>query len=156
VLLVAGLIVPLVRLIAHGIAAGLHAGADWATHWTGARLVLDPVHRYLDAHAAGLPVTSATLWWTWCAAGIGLFALAVLFRANAARLGWVLYGLASAAMAWAASPAPSRPIVAGVAGLWWTVLALFALRSSIRTRRVKAYLPELPELAAVLQRRDRG
>jgi len=78
----------------------------------------------------------------------------VLFRANAARLGWVLYGIASTAMAWNASTGPSQPIVAGIAALWWTTLALFALRSSTRTRRVRAYLPQLPELATTLQRRS--
>ena len=118
------------------------------------RVVLDPVRDYLSVHSAGLPVSAATLWWTWCAAGIGLFSFAFLWRAVAACLGWILYGAATVAMVWATTTGPARTTTAGIATLWWIVLSLFALRRPWTQQRVTVYLPELPWLARIIQRRE--
>jgi hypothetical protein len=153
---IAGLLVPLVKALFTVGSAALADGADWLHGWVATEIAVGPIRRYLDAHAVGLPVSPATLWWTWCAAGVGTFVFATLFRANAARIGWTLFGIVSVAMVWAASTGPSRPIVTGIAGLWWIVLSLFALRSSARTPRVRAYLPDLHHLASIMQRRRAG
>jgi hypothetical protein len=101
--------------------------AAWIHHWALAQAVLTPVHHYLTVHAAQFPVPAPSLWWTWCTAGIVLFVLAAA-RTVAGRIGWTAYGVATAGMVWAATPAPSRWIGAGIAALWWTLLSLPALR----------------------------
>ena len=154
VLLIGGLIVPLVRAIAHGITAAADAGSEWLTHWTGARLVLDPIHRYLDTHAAGLPVTASTLWWTWCATGISLFHPrgAVPGQRRPSRLGAVRHRVHGDGLDRQHRPEPAhrRRHRGAVVDHAVTV----RLRSSTRTLRVRAYLPQLPELASALQRRS--
>ncbi|MDG4795204.1 hypothetical protein [Micromonospora sp. WMMD1082] len=140
-LLLVGLILPLIRWLATLVTSMLGDGADW-------------LRDYLTTHAAGLPVTSETLWWTWCAAGIALFTLAFLARAVAARLGWILFGTATVAMVWAATPGPARTTAAGIAALWWITLSLLALRRPWSPPAVTVHLPELPRLAGILRRRE--
>ncbi|MFE9192002.1 hypothetical protein ACFYL6_20580 [Micromonospora sp. NPDC007208] len=49
-------------------------GVDWLRDWSITHVILDPVRGYLTAQSAGLPIDADMLWWTWCAAGVGLFA----------------------------------------------------------------------------------
>ncbi|WP_051800192.1 hypothetical protein [Catenuloplanes japonicus] len=88
-------------------------------------------------------MTAETLWWTWCFAGISQFLLAVIFRAVAARIGWLIFGTATTAMVHSTTAAPSQPVAAGVTVLWWVALSLPALRRSWRKRRIIADAPGL-------------
>ncbi|MGC4808657.1 hypothetical protein [Micromonospora sp. DT233] len=153
-LLLFGLVLPLLRWAGRLLVDTVDGGVDWLRDWNLTRIVLDPVRDYLTAHSAGLPVDAETLWWTWCAAGVSLFLLATFWRAVAARLGWVLFGAATAAMVWATTTGPARTTTAGIAVLWWIALSLFALRRPWTQQRVTVYLPELPWLARILQRRE--
>lgn len=153
-LLIYGLLVPLIRWLAGVITHAVDNGVGWLHHWNITHVVLDPVRAYLTAHATGLPISAATLWWTWCAAGTSFFTFALLWRAVAARIGWILFGAASVAMVWASTSGPARETTAGIAALWWTVLSLLALRRSWSQPKVTAHLPELPWLASMLQRRE--
>jgi hypothetical protein len=150
VAVIAGLIVPLIAAVGRFLAGALMDGAAWLQDWAIARVVLDPVRAYLDAHAAGLPVDAATLWWTWATTG-GVLLLLALLATTAGRIGWVLYGAATVAMVYAATTGPARPTAAGIATLWWLVLSLPALHRRRGPARVHAYLPQLPALAAVLR-----
>jgi hypothetical protein len=132
-----GLLLPVARWLAHFV---LDA-ANLLNHWALARVALDPIHHYLDAHAAGLPITSTQLWWTWCATGLVLAGLSTA-RVLAARTGWVLFGSASVAMVWT-TPGPSHTTAAGIAALWWIVFSLPALRRGPGTRYVVADVPPL-------------
>lgn len=139
VLIVGGLLVPAVR----GIAGFVIQGAEWARSTAAADIVLQPVRRYLDAHAAGLPVNDDTMWWTWCAAGTALFIAGTLRRSPAARLGWILYGAASTAMVYDAAAAPTQPVAAGITALWWTGLSVLALRRRSPNPYIVAHIPQL-------------
>ncbi|MFC4065059.1 hypothetical protein [Actinoplanes subglobosus] len=135
VLIVGGLLVPLVR----GFAGFVINGAEWTRSTAAADIVLQPVRQYIDAHAAGLPITSDTLWWTWCAAGIVLCLTSTLTRSLAAQLGWVLYGAASVAMVYNASSNPARPVAAAVAALWWIGFSFLALRRRSSSQDPRTY-----------------
>jgi hypothetical protein len=124
VLIVGGILVPLAK----GIAGFVLQGAEWVRSTAAADIVLQPARRYLDAHAAGLPVDADTLWWTWCATGIVLFVASTLSQSLSARLGWAVFGVASTAMVYNAAAAPAQPVAAGVTVLWWIVLSTLALR----------------------------
>ncbi len=154
VAVIAGLIVPLVAAIGRFLTAAFDDGADWVRDWSIARVVLDPVRTWLDTHQAGLPVDADTLWWTWSATGIALFALGWLFTANAARIGWILFGAATTAMVYTATTGPARPTAAAITILWWLLLSLAALRRRRDTGRIEAWLPQLPTLVRLMQRDD--
>lgn len=153
-LLLFGLVIPLIRWLASLVVNAVGGGADWLQNWNLTHVVLHPVRDYLTAHSTDLPITANTLWWTWCAAGVGLFLFAFLFRAVAARLGWVLFGAATMAMVWATTTGPARTTTTGIAALWWIVLSLFALRRTWSQQNVTVHLPELRSLTNVLQRRE--
>jgi hypothetical protein len=110
-------------------------GAEWVSSTAAVDIVLQPVRRYLDAHAEGLPVNTDTLWWTWCVAGLLLFATSTISRSLAARLGWMLFGAASAAMVYNAAAAPAQPVAAGVTVIWWIVFSFAALRRGSSAQR---------------------
>jgi hypothetical protein len=152
VAVIAGLIVPLVAAIGRFLAGAFADGAGWLHDWSIARVVLDPVRAWLTGHVGGLPVDADTLWWTWSITG-GVLLLLALLTTTAGRIGWVLYGVATVAMVYAATTGPARPTAAGITALWWLVLSLPALHRGRRTPRVYAYLPQLPTLAAVLRSR---
>ena len=131
VLVVGGILVPTVR----GLATFVMGGAEWVSSTAAADIVLQPVRRYLDSHATGLPVNADTLWWTWSATGLLLFVLSAFLRSTAARLGWVLFGAASTAMVYDAAAAPAQPVAAGVTVIWWVTLSFAALRRRRPTAR---------------------
>jgi hypothetical protein len=139
VLIVGGLLVPAVR----GMAGFVLQGGEWARSTAAADIVLQPVQRYLHAHATGLPISAETLWWTWCFSGIALFIAASLSRSPAARLGWFLFGAASAAMVYSAAAVPTKPVAAGLTALWWTGLSAIALRPRPATPHIIVDVPSL-------------
>lgn len=94
-------------------------------------VVTTPVRDYLTAHAAGLPLSADALWWTWCWAGVALFALA-LTRSLGARIGWALYGAATTAAVAVTTPGPAATTAAALTALAWTALTIPAYRSPSR------------------------
>ncbi|MEV0561474.1 hypothetical protein [Dactylosporangium sp. NPDC050588] len=116
-------VVPLMR----GIGIGVAKLTGWGREQALARVVLDPVNRYLNEHAAALPVDADTLWWTWWLTG-GVLVLFSAFRSLGARIGWVLYGAAGTAMITAGTATSGRWIAGGVGGLCWCLLSIPVLR----------------------------
>ncbi|MEV1319449.1 hypothetical protein AB0J14_25595 [Micromonospora arborensis] len=117
------LIVPVVRGLLFAAGDSIAALGGWTHDQAYAQIVLAPVRRYVETHADGLPISATTLWWTWCIAGVVLLAMCVL-RVVAARIGWVLYGAATAAMVASATPGAGRWIATAVSGVWWVLLSV--------------------------------
>lgn len=121
-------------LIAYAIgAAALDAGR--ALPWkfpvdrdpTGLLATIDqPVHRYLDTHTTGLPVSATTVYGTWQAVG-ALSLIGGYLRFSGARLTWVLWVAATVAMVWSATPDPGRTVAAGITVLVGAALSVIAL-----------------------------
>jgi hypothetical protein len=110
-----------------------HHDWSWATQWIAT--VADPVHAYLSAHTAGLPLTASSAFVIWLGVGAASLALAWLTGAVGARLTWTAHGVCSVLMVWDASPAAGRPVAAALAVLAWTIGSFFALRGlSLRPR----------------------
>lgn len=87
-----------------------------------------PVTAYLHSSAVDLPMTQQALTDLWQLIGIvGFLALAVL-QSRSARLVWLLWGLATAAMVWAGTAQPGRAVAAGVTVMAWACASLIALR----------------------------
>ncbi|MFE7934326.1 hypothetical protein ACFU6S_37555 [Streptomyces sp. NPDC057456] len=98
---------------------GVDGGGLWAT-------VDHSVRAYLTDQAAHLTVTPAALYRAWQTAG--LIALVGGFFGNAgARLTWLLWGAASVAMVWSASPDGGRAAATGLAALMWALASIAAL-----------------------------
>ncbi|MCL7382200.1 hypothetical protein [Streptomyces sp. 35G-GA-8] len=103
-----------------------HQDWSWFTQWTAT--VTDPVHAYLSAHTAGLPLTASSAFVIWQGVGIASLALSWLTGAVGARLTWTAHGACSVLMVWDASPAAGRPVAAALAVLAWTTGSFLALR----------------------------
>lgn len=103
-----------------------HQDWSWFTQWTAT--VADPVHAYLAAHTAGLPMTASTAFVIWQGVGLAALVLAWFTGAVGARLTWIAHGACTAAMVFDASPAAGRPVATALAVLAWTTGSLFALR----------------------------
>lgn len=117
-------------LTAAGEFLGHHAadGLDRLLELPAVAMVTDPIGHWLAVHGHGLPVSTYGMAVAWAAGGLGLFLLATL-RSRGARIGWPLYGTATAAMAWfGATTEVHRPIVAGAVGLAWCVASVLAYR----------------------------
>lgn len=113
-------------------------GTDHTTRWGVAHsgpagVITDPIQRYLTIHAANLPASAQALWSGWLIAGFVLLVLS-FFKSWGARIGWVLFGTASTAMVWSASPSGGRNLAAGVAVLAWGLLSVAAFRGAWRRR----------------------
>lgn len=90
-------------------------------------LISDPIAAWLDAHLAGLPITTPTAAWCWGGFGLVLV-IAATFGHLAARVLWVGYGAATAAAAWAGATTDAhRPIAAAAVAIVWALLSLPAL-----------------------------
>ncbi|MFD9289603.1 hypothetical protein ACFWBV_15195 [Streptomyces sp. NPDC060030] len=110
-----------------------HQDWSWFTQWTAT--VADPVHAYLTAHTAGLPLTASSAFVIWLGVGAVSLTMAWLTGAVGARLTWTAHGVCSVLMVWDASPAAGRPVAAALAVLAWTIGSFFALRGlSLRPR----------------------
>ncbi|WP_331722616.1 hypothetical protein [Streptomyces sp. NBC_00122] len=110
-----------------------HQDWSWFTQWTAT--VADPVHAYLAAHTAGLPLTASSAFLIWLGVGAVSLALAWLTGAVGARLTWIAHGVCSVLMVWDAAPAAGRPVAAALAVLAWTIGSFLALRGlSLRPR----------------------
>ncbi len=89
-------------------------------------VALDPIITWMTAHSTGLPVSVTHLLLAWVASGAALF-LGGLFGFRGARVGWPVYGVLTAAMAWFGAEPAHRPVAAGVVALAWAVLSIFVL-----------------------------
>lgn len=96
-----------------------------------AEVITTPVRAYLHAHAGPLPVAAGTLHTAWAGLGLGL-AVASWGGSTAARVGWVLIGAATAAMAYLATPAPAQALAAAVTAAAWVALSIPALAARPR------------------------
>jgi len=119
----------------NGLAA-YHQLVGAHTHTGLAASVSHPVHAYLDQHSATLPMTGRNLFGLWELAGIVLL-VAGFLGSTVARLGYLLFGAATAAMVWTQTPGPARPVATAIAVALWGVGAFVVLRNlSLRPVRV--------------------
>ncbi|MFI5614732.1 hypothetical protein [Amycolatopsis sp. NPDC051903] len=121
----------LVIQVAHmiGWVFGGQAGTDLGRLLSDLPIVhvaTDPISSWMTQHAAGLPVSAATLLTVWAAGGAVLF-VAGLLGARGARIAWPLYGAGTAAMAWFGAAEPHRPIAAGLIVLTWGLASILVL-----------------------------
>ncbi|GGZ22074.1 hypothetical protein GCM10010300_77260 [Streptomyces olivaceoviridis] len=103
-----------------------HQDWAWATQWIAT--IADPVHAYLAAHTAGLPLSASSAFVIWLGVGAVSLVLAWVTGAFGARLTWTAHGICTAAMVFDASPAAGRPVATALAVLAWTIGSLFTLR----------------------------
>lgn len=101
---------------------------DWSWFTQATATVADPVHAYLTAHTAGLPLTASSAFVLWQGVGLGSLALSWFTGAVGARLTWIAHGTCSVLMVWDASPAAGRPVATALTVVAWTIGSLFALR----------------------------
>lgn len=128
------------------LAGSFHGVLSTAAASTAARIVTDPIHAYLTAHAGPLP--AAAIYGGWQLWGVATLIIATIWRNTGARIGWTLFGAASIYMVWRGTSLPSQPIAAGIAAMWWTTGALIAFRHRWTTPKIIAQIPGLG------QRRD--
>ncbi|MGI5507466.1 hypothetical protein [Lentzea sp. CA-135723] len=83
-----------------------------------ARLVHEPITAYLTEHSLGLPLAPHGLALVWAIACAVLLVFAWA-GSHGARIGWVLVGAASAAMAYDGAQTVHAPLAAGVTALVW-------------------------------------
>jgi hypothetical protein len=89
-----------VAMLALNLALQVIAGTLIGAHHEGViAAITGPVHAYINAHAAGLQTSPATVWALWQLAGPLLLVLAFT-GSVAARLAWCGYGAATAAAVW--------------------------------------------------------
>lgn len=102
--------------------------AETVWHSAPIELFVAPIGHWLEQHAAGLAVPADVLALCWGLGGAVLFGLAVLTAARGAQLGWLGFGIATTAMAYAGAEPVHAPVVAGAVGLLWALGSVFALR----------------------------
>jgi hypothetical protein len=124
------LIIALLDSLVSLLGDGLHAGR-WSAHHGGLLAVIsDPIQHYLTVHAAGLPANAPTLWGGWLAAGAVLLVLSV-FGSWGARIGWILFGAASAAMVYGGATTAGRDLSVAVTVIAWALLSVVAFRGMV-------------------------
>ncbi|MET9260381.1 hypothetical protein [Amycolatopsis sp. NPDC004079] len=120
------------------------------------RLFTDPIAAWLDAHLAGLPVTTPEAAWGWGILGCVLF-VAATARHTAARVFWAGYGTATAAVAWDGAADAHRPVAVAAAATVWILLSIPALRPHPRPglmARLESALLGLEEAVHDIKRED--
>ncbi|MBG0825695.1 hypothetical protein HS048_33975 [Planomonospora sp. ID91781] len=141
--------------MATGLATGLSAGLGRIADWSLTEVVTTPVHAYITAHAVGLPTDGETIWAAWQLAGPVLWLLCWLARSWGARLAWVLYGIATVAMVYAASPVGGRWLAAGITVMYWGLLSVLAFRGVGRRPAASVHvLPSTAQTDALRQLRE--
>jgi uncharacterized membrane protein YedE/YeeE len=121
-----GIVIPVVSGIAHAVKGGTEHAFSWAVGWDLPRIITNPVRHYLDTHTAGLPASPDLLWSAWAITGAVLLVLAI-GNSVGARIGWLLYGLATAGMVWAGTASSGRATAAGVTVIAWALCSVLAL-----------------------------
>lgn len=121
------LVIPLLAALGAAVWGWSGKRVRWLAAWDLTKVVTNPVRVYLTHHAVGLPANANVLWLAWLITGAVLLAFS-LFGATGARVGWALYGVGTAAMVWAQTPALNRGLAVGITAAWWSVLSLLAYR----------------------------
>ena len=86
-----------------------------------------PVYSYINQHSAGLAVSGTTIYWVWQAAGLtGL--IGGFLHHTTARFAWIVWGAATTAMVWTATPTAGRALATAITVLLWTLASPIALR----------------------------
>jgi hypothetical protein len=149
--------IPTGELIAFGIVSavavlfalikGVPAVISWSHHqdwrWLtqSTATITDPVHAYLAAHTAGLPLTASSAFVIWQGVGLAALLAAGATGATGARLTWIAHGACTAAMVWDASPAAGRPVATALAVLAWTIGSVVALSGLSQRPLINVHLP---------------
>ena len=112
------------------LVAAVHLPADWVATDTGglAQTITDPVHRFLDARTATLPVTGSTAYTAWKTAGLTIGLAAFASRAATARIAWGCWSASTLVMVWQATDPAGRPVAAGITATALAAASLLALR----------------------------
>ncbi|MEV0646418.1 hypothetical protein AB0I28_14265 [Phytomonospora sp. NPDC050363] len=123
------LVVPILLAVGRALSGEYDRSGEltWRAGSDLGHVVTDPVRTWLQAGAADLPVGWQLLWTLWCATGVTLFVSGTL-TVRGARVGWLLFGLGTAAMVYAETPAASAWAAVGVTAAWWALGTLFVLR----------------------------
>ncbi|WP_103528972.1 hypothetical protein [Streptomyces sp. SM12] len=104
---------------------------------TGLWAIVDnPVRDYIQGHSNQLPISATTVYALWQTTGLVAGVGAFLVRSNGLRASWIIWGAATIAMVWIATPGPSRPLAAGIAVLAWSLASTLALREISLVPRV--------------------
>lgn len=122
-----------IGVIAQAIKAGVPHTITLLFHPTQATIT-----HYLDTHAGTVGVPAATLAVAWLIVGGLLWLTGTALAARGAQLGWLLYGVASAAMAYTGAAHPAAWTAAGITGAWWALLSIPALRRQNRPTSFEA------------------
>lgn len=140
-LILTSAVVALVTMGLEGLAHVLAGGEGWLRA-DPAGLVADPVRAYITQHTVDVGVDAHTVWWTWCAAGVVFFLLAVGGNVGG-RIGWALHGAATTAIVFTGTPGQGRPIATALTVLFWTVLSVLAYRRSASELHVVVQRPDV-------------
>ncbi|WP_327241152.1 hypothetical protein [Streptomyces sp. NBC_01320] len=90
-------------------------------------VVDNPIRSYIAQHTAGLTDSGSAVYTFWQLTGLfGL--IGGLIGSTGARITWTVWGAASIAAVWGATPADDRTIATGFAVLAWTLASTRALR----------------------------
>jgi hypothetical protein len=143
------LIIAVLGAATAGAAQALTVSLERVADWHLTEVVTTPVRAYIIAHAAGLPAGAEAIWSAWTLSGAGMWLVCWLFRSWGARLAWVLYGAATVAMVYSASPAGGRMLATGIAVLYWAILSVFAFRGV--GRRPAVHVHPGPDVLTALQ-----
>ncbi|MFD5615858.1 hypothetical protein [Kitasatospora sp. NPDC127060] len=135
------------------LAAG--EGSAWWSAITGT--ITGPVHRYLDQHTAGLPLTGAGAYRVWQFTGLAAAMLSCALRSFVARLTWTCWVAATLAAVWQASPPGGRTVATALTATALAAPSVPALRGltvSLRPqitvhRTVQRIVPAAPVLRLV-------
>ncbi|WP_432038674.1 hypothetical protein [Streptomyces cucumeris] len=96
-----------------------------------------PVRSYIAQHTGHLAVSGSAVYAFWQA--VGLFGLVGgFFHSTGARITWTVWGAATVAAVWSASPADGRTVATGIAVFAWALVSAFALRGLNLCPRVVA------------------
>ncbi|MEU9413222.1 hypothetical protein AB0E08_47085 [Streptomyces sp. NPDC048281] len=92
----------------------------------------NPISSYIGHHSVGLSISGSAVHTAWQLTGlIGL--VCGTAGLTAGRIIWLLWGTASIAMVWTASPDNNRTVATGLAILMWALASALPLRG-LRTR----------------------
>ncbi|MEV4301415.1 hypothetical protein [Nonomuraea sp. NPDC049624] len=140
----------IVEVVTNGVITGGTLALERVADWKFTEVVTTPAHAYITAHAAGLPMGADAIWSAWALTGPILWLLCRLTGSSwSARLAWLLYGAATVAMVYSASPVNGRMLAAGITVLYWGVLSVFALRGL--HRRPTVHVQSAPALTTALE-----
>jgi hypothetical protein len=106
-----------------------------------ASVVLGPVRSYTEAFLDGPPFGGHSMFALWATIGGLCFLLGAAARNIGARIGWCLWGAATAWMVWRGSSIGVQQHALAITACWWILGSLFVFRRDHRPRQVVAHVP---------------